>query len=104
MNQMSPINVSVNGQFYDWPLVPAIAICLDGCEPAYLDEAIKAGLMPALVRTKAKGTATDGGDPPSRQFAAVKKNETSNHGKTQNIAKPSLIRWSIQEVRRTTFR
>jgi phosphonoacetate hydrolase len=56
MNQMSPINVSVNGRSYDWPLVPAIAICLDGCEPAYLDEAIKAGLMPALVRIKAKGT------------------------------------------------
>ncbi|MDA4633655.1 alkaline phosphatase family protein, partial [Escherichia coli] len=31
-------------------------ICLDGCEPAYLDEAIKAGLMPALVKIKEKGT------------------------------------------------
>jgi phosphonoacetate hydrolase len=36
--------------------VPAIAICLDGCEPAYLDEAIRAGLMPALEKIKAKGT------------------------------------------------
>ncbi|TPK76830.1 phosphonoacetate hydrolase [Mesorhizobium sp. B2-4-18] len=56
MNQMSPINVAVNGRTYAWPRVPAIAICLDGCEPAYLDEAIKAGLMPALVRIKEKGT------------------------------------------------
>ena len=48
MNQMSPVSVSVNGRSYAWPRVPAIAICLDGCEPAYLDEAIKAGLMPAL--------------------------------------------------------
>ncbi|QKC85131.1 phosphonoacetate hydrolase [Mesorhizobium sp. NZP2077] len=56
MNQMSPINVAVNGRTYAWPRVPAIAICLDGCEPAYLDEAIKAGLMPALVRIKQKGT------------------------------------------------
>lgn len=56
MNQMSPINVAVNGRTYAWPRVPAIAICLDGCEPAYLDEAIKAGLMPALVRIKDKGT------------------------------------------------
>src|SRR4029077_7348980 len=46
----------------------------------------------------------DGGDPPSRQFAAAQKNETPNHGKTQNIANPSLIRWSIQEVRRIAIR
>ncbi|MBA8903631.1 phosphonoacetate hydrolase [Phyllobacterium sp. P30BS-XVII] len=56
MNQMSPVNVSVNGRNYAWPRVTAIAICLDGCEPAYLDEAIKAGLMPALVKIKEKGT------------------------------------------------
>ncbi|RWM12433.1 MAG: phosphonoacetate hydrolase [Mesorhizobium sp.] len=56
MNQMSPVNVTVNGRSYAWPRVPAIAICLDGCEPAYLDEAIKAGLMPALERIKKKGT------------------------------------------------
>ena len=56
MNQMSPVNVTANGRSYAWPRVPAIAICLDGCEPAYLDEAIKAGLMPALERIKEKGT------------------------------------------------
>ncbi|MGB3416667.1 MAG: phosphonoacetate hydrolase [Mesorhizobium sp.] len=56
MNQMSPVTVSVNGRDYAWPRVPAIAICLDGCEPAYLDAAIEAGLMPALVKIKQKGT------------------------------------------------
>jgi len=56
MNQMSPVNVTANGRSYAWPRVPAIAICLDGCEPAYLDEAIKAGLMPALEKIKQKGT------------------------------------------------
>ena len=56
MNQMSPVNVTANGRSYAWPRVPAIAICLDGCEPAYLDEAIKAGLMPALEKIKKKGT------------------------------------------------
>jgi phosphonoacetate hydrolase len=56
MNQMSPVIVSANGRNYPWPRVPAIAICLDGCEPAYLDEAIEAGLMPALAKIKAKGT------------------------------------------------
>ncbi|TGV51909.1 phosphonoacetate hydrolase, partial [Mesorhizobium sp. M00.F.Ca.ET.149.01.1.1] len=47
---------TANGRSYAWPRVPAIAICLDGCEPAYLDEAIEAGLMPALERIKKKGT------------------------------------------------
>jgi phosphonoacetate hydrolase len=56
MNQFSRVAVTVNGRDYAWPTVPAIAICLDGCEPAYLDEAIKAGLMPALEKIKAKGT------------------------------------------------
>ncbi|MEO3388313.1 phosphonoacetate hydrolase [Mesorhizobium sp. CAU 1741] len=56
MNQMSPVTVSANGRTYSWPRVPAIAICLDGCEPAYLDEAIAAGLMPALERIRTKGT------------------------------------------------
>lgn len=56
MNQMSRVNVTVNYREYPWPTSPAIAICLDGCEPAYLDEAISAGLMPALERIKAKGT------------------------------------------------
>ncbi len=56
MNQMSKITVTANRRTYPWPNVPAIAICLDGCEPAYLDEAIKAGLMPTLVRIRKTGT------------------------------------------------
>ena len=32
--------VTVNERTYPWPKVCAIAICLDGCEPAYLDVAI----------------------------------------------------------------
>lgn len=55
MNQMSKISVTVNGRRYPWPRVPAIAVCLDGCEPAYLDAAIDAGLMPALKRIKERG-------------------------------------------------
>ncbi|WP_312366430.1 phosphonoacetate hydrolase [Ensifer sp.] len=56
MNQMSPITVNANGRDYQWPKVPAIAICLDGCEPAYLDAAIEAGLMPTLKRLREQGT------------------------------------------------
>ena len=48
--------VVVNDRTYAVPKTCAIAICLDGCEPAYLDKAIKAGLMPHLERIKATGT------------------------------------------------
>ena len=48
--------VTVNDRTYPWPKVPAIAICLDGCEPEYLEVAIKAGLMPTLKRIRLTGT------------------------------------------------
>jgi phosphonoacetate hydrolase len=48
--------LTVNGRSYKMPKTCAIAICLDGCEPAYLDEAIAAGLMPNLARMRAEGT------------------------------------------------
>ncbi|MFQ5566862.1 MAG: phosphonoacetate hydrolase [Paracoccaceae bacterium] len=56
MNMTSPVTVEVNDRDYAFPKVPAVAICLDGCEPAYLDAAIGAGLMPALEAIKARGT------------------------------------------------
>ena len=52
-----PREVTVNGRTYHWPRRPAVAICLDGCEPAYLDRALEAGLMPALARIRSAGTA-----------------------------------------------
>jgi len=55
MTKLSP--VVVNDRTYAAPKTCAIAICLDGCEPAYLDEAINAGLMPNLKRIKETGTA-----------------------------------------------
>lgn len=54
MNIHAPIEA--NARLYPFPRVPAIAICLDGCEPAYLTEAIAAGLMPNLVRIRKTGT------------------------------------------------
>uniref|UniRef100_UPI0024DFB6AC phosphonoacetate hydrolase n=1 Tax=Frigidibacter sp. SD6-1 TaxID=3032581 RepID=UPI0024DFB6AC len=45
-----------NDRAYPWPKVPAVAICLDGCEPEYLDVAIAEGLMPVLKRMRATGT------------------------------------------------
>jgi phosphonoacetate hydrolase len=53
---MSKFPIQVNDRAYPRPNVPAIAICLDGCEPAYLDAAIDAGLMPTLKRIRETGT------------------------------------------------
>jgi phosphonoacetate hydrolase len=58
MNKISPVAITVNGRDYAVPKVTAIAICLDGCEPAYLDTAIAAGLMPALEAVMKKGTVS----------------------------------------------
>ena len=49
--------VETNGRRYEAPATCAIVICLDGCEPAYLDEAIGRGLMPNLERIRQNGTS-----------------------------------------------
>ena len=48
--------IEANGREYPAPKVPAVAICLDGCEPEYLDVAIAEGLMPNFERIRAAGT------------------------------------------------
>jgi phosphonoacetate hydrolase len=54
MTAQTPI--TANERVYPTPKVPAIAICLDGCEPEYLDVAIAKGLMPTLKRIRETGT------------------------------------------------
>ena len=54
MNHDKPL--ITNGRSYPIPKTTAIAICLDGCEPAYLDAAIADGLMPTLKRMRETGT------------------------------------------------
>lgn len=48
--------VTANERTYEAPKTCAIAICLDGCEPEYLEKAIADGLMPHLKRMKETGT------------------------------------------------
>ncbi len=54
MNIMT--KVTANDRDYEMPRSAAVAICLDGCEPAYLDAAIAEGLMPNLDRIRRDGT------------------------------------------------
>jgi phosphonoacetate hydrolase len=47
--------VTVNGRSYNWPSDPLVVICCDGSEPAYMEVAMQAGLMPHLKRIIARG-------------------------------------------------
>jgi phosphonoacetate hydrolase len=49
--------LTVNGRTYRQPTVPTVVVCVDGCEPAYVDDAIATGAAPALGRFAARGTS-----------------------------------------------
>ena len=49
--------VHVNGRAYQLPRAPTVVVCVDGCEPDYLAQAVASGQMPWLKRTLAQGTA-----------------------------------------------
>ena len=48
--------IEANGRKYSPASNCAVVICLDGCEPEYLDVAISEGLMPNLKRIRSEGT------------------------------------------------
>ena len=50
--------ITVNGRRYAWPGAPVVVVCVDGSEPAYMDEAIAAGRMPWLAEVKRTGVYT----------------------------------------------
>jgi phosphonoacetate hydrolase len=48
--------IEVNGRRYTLPRQPVVVVCVDGCEPAYLDRAIEAGATPWFASARAAGT------------------------------------------------
>jgi phosphonoacetate hydrolase len=48
--------IVVNGRRYGLPRQPVVVVCVDGCEPDYLDRAVEAGAMPWLGGARARGT------------------------------------------------
>ena len=48
------LRMEVNGRSYQWPKEPLVVICCDGSEPAYMEVAMGAGLMPNLKAIIAK--------------------------------------------------
>jgi phosphonoacetate hydrolase len=49
--------LEVNGRRYRWMREPLVVVCVDGCENAYIDEAVRAGVAPWFARTRAQGAA-----------------------------------------------
>src|SRR4249920_1732539 len=49
--------IEVNGRRYASPKRPTVVICVDGCEPDYIAQAVAAGHMPTTRRFLAEGTA-----------------------------------------------
>ena len=53
---MKPEQLSVNGRTYRWPERPLVVVCVDGCEPDYINQAIAAGRAPFLASLARRGT------------------------------------------------
>jgi len=47
--------VTVNGRAYAWPKVTTVVVCIDGSEPAYIEQAIADGIMPNMAGILEKG-------------------------------------------------
>jgi len=53
---MASTELTVNGRRYRLPSQPTVVVCVDGCEPDYLAQAVATGQMPWLKRTLALGS------------------------------------------------
>ena len=52
-------SVSTNGRTYRWMDRPLVVVCVDGSEPAYIPEAVRAGVAPFLGRLATTGTVLE---------------------------------------------
>jgi len=53
---VNPATVSVNGRTYRSPERPLVVVCVDGCEPEYINQAISSGRAPFIAALREKGT------------------------------------------------
>lgn len=50
--------IAVNGRRYAMPSEPSVVLCIDGCEPDYLTQALQAGCMPRLGSMLRRGASS----------------------------------------------
>ena len=53
---MSPPTITVNRRAYRWPARPLVVVCVDGCEPEYINQAIATGRVPFFAGLRERGT------------------------------------------------
>ncbi|MFI4949163.1 MAG: phosphonoacetate hydrolase [Alphaproteobacteria bacterium] len=47
--------ITLNGRAYPLPSRPTVVICADGCDPAYIDAGLAAGVLPSVARWRENG-------------------------------------------------
>jgi phosphonoacetate hydrolase len=52
---MQDATIELNGTTYRWPSRPVVVVCIDGGDPAYLDAALKQGVIPNTARFMQSG-------------------------------------------------
>lgn len=45
----------INNRHYDWPRQPVVGVCFDGCDPAYINAASDAGVIPVIDSMRREG-------------------------------------------------
>jgi phosphonoacetate hydrolase len=51
--------ITVNGRTYRRPTRPAVVVCIDGCDPAYLDDAFERSLVPRISELVQQGALVE---------------------------------------------
>ena len=52
---MSETGVELNGVTYRWPRRPVVVVCVDGGDPAYIEQGLRDGIIPNIQRFMAEG-------------------------------------------------
>jgi len=47
--------IELNGRSYRLPTRPTVVICADGCDPAYIEAGLEAGVLPTVARWRERG-------------------------------------------------
>jgi len=47
--------IELNGVSYNWPQHPVVVVCIDGGDPAYLEQGLKDGIIPNIARFMREG-------------------------------------------------
>jgi len=86
--ERSPVNV--NGVTYRWPRRPAVVVCIDGGDPAYLRRFLDDGALPNIARFIGEGfgTVVDGSMPSftcPNNMSIITGTPTSRHGISGNF-------------------